>query len=306
MAPLLWRVRRLPAWSLLALAVLVMSPLSVVAFRDGVVDHEQNWGLRIACGFTAGALAALAVRRTRRTALADSVALTGLVTCLVLVVCGLMWASWRRLGSPENDYAGVVVVVFPLIVSALAVTERGPARWLSGRAMLYGGRVSYSLYLVHYVVIDVLLTIMWQDPAAAGLTPGLTLAVPGVILLCFAAAVALHHGVEEPGRRALLAASGRLVPERATGAPVPPPPRHEVAGPVPAAVPDPVRRISSHRPVLPGHARSRPVRPAVSDAGTVPRPRVRHPAAVGIGGHRGAVVPLDTDARHEWARLHTS
>jgi peptidoglycan/LPS O-acetylase OafA/YrhL len=145
------------------------------------------------------------------------------------------------------DYAGIVSVVFPLLVVALSTTDRGPARWLASGPMTYGGRISYCLYLVHFVVLDVTVTLWWQSPADRQIvTPGLALAVPGIVLLSLLLAAALHHGVEEPGRRAVLrlaAALGDLVrgtaarrrsgrtvpaaPGRLAGVPVDAPRAHE-------------------------------------------------------------------------------
>jgi hypothetical protein len=158
----------------------------------------------------------------------------------------------------------VVVVLFPLIVFGLALTERGPARWLSGRSIVHGGRLSYSLYLVHFVVLDVVVTMWWQRPEQRGeLTPGLALAVVPLVVLCFLLSAALHHGVEEPGRRLVLRLSGRpAVPAARRAA------RPETAAP-------PVLRLA--RDAVPAPRRSPVVpapRPARSHAATVTRMRV--------------------------------
>jgi hypothetical protein len=73
--------------------------------------------------------------------------------------------------------------------------------------MVYGGRISYCLYLVHWVVRDVGMAVLSRDPAAPGAgayTPGGALTVPVLIAVCFAGAAGLHHGVEEPARRRLV------------------------------------------------------------------------------------------------------
>ena len=203
-------LRHLPAWLLLAAAVLTMSPLSVTAFTTGTPDSAQDWVLRIACGFTAGALTALAVRRARVTERLESLALGLVCSSLCMVVGGAVWAGWRRGSDYSQDFSGVVVVLFPLLVFGLALTDRGPARWLSGRSIVHGGRLSYSLYLVHFVVLDVVVTMWWQRPEHRGeLTPGLALAVVPLVMVCFVLSAALHHGVEEPGRRLVLRLAGQ-------------------------------------------------------------------------------------------------
>jgi peptidoglycan/LPS O-acetylase OafA/YrhL len=197
-------LRRLPAVVLMVLAVGVMAPLVVDAFVVGALDHEQSWVLRITCGFVAGMLTALAVRRVRDTPRADAVGLAGAWTCLGLVAAGACWSWWMRGQDPGQDHSGVVVVVFPLLVAALSLTRRGPARWLSSEPLVYAGRLSYCLYLVHFVVIDVVVTLWWRTPADRWVvTPGLALALPGMVLLSLLASAALHHGVEEPARKVL-------------------------------------------------------------------------------------------------------
>jgi peptidoglycan/LPS O-acetylase OafA/YrhL len=161
LAVVLYRLRRLPAPVLLVLSVAAMAPLSAIAVFQGLPDHQQHWGLRIACGFTAGALAALAVRRTRRSARTDSWALATVWASLVLIAGGAYWASWRQGGDWQHEYVGVVVVFFPLLVVGLTLTDRGPSRWLASGPLVYGGKISYALYLVHYVVLDVAITVLW-------------------------------------------------------------------------------------------------------------------------------------------------
>jgi len=212
-------IRRLPAGVLLLLAVAAMAPLSVHAFLYATPDYEQNWVLRILCGFTAGMLTALAFQRVRRSERSEAAALTAVWSSILLILAGVSWAAWaawlQAQGGRSCDYYGVIVVVFPLLVLGLSLTERGPARWLAGRPMVYGGKVSYCLYLVHFVVIDITLTIWWQNQHVRGtVTPGLVLAVPGLIIISFLGAAALHHGVEEPARRLLLRAL-RELPDRA-------------------------------------------------------------------------------------------
>ena len=208
------RLSRLPGGLLLAAAIAVLSPRAVLAFNDGVPDTEQNWLARLVCGFVAGVLTALAVRRCAGWARADTVGLALTWLGVAGIAAGASWASWLTWTegpSPApSDHFGVVVVLFPLVVAGLALTSRGPARWLSGGPMQYAGRVSYCLYLVHYTVLEAVLTLWWKEPAQLGtLQPGLVLAVPGIVLGSALAAMALHHGVEEPARRWLVGLAGR-------------------------------------------------------------------------------------------------
>jgi len=241
-------LRRLPAGLLMAAAVAAMSPLAVDAFVHGTPDSEQNWVLRIVCGFTAGVFSALAHRRVARTERTDSIGLAMVWSALLLVLAGVSWASWAAWQQGPGaavDHYGVIVVLFPVLVVGLALTARGPARWLASAPMVYGGKVSYCLYLVHFLVLDVALTIWWQEPADRDMiTPGLVLTVPGLVIVALVASVALHHGVEEPGRKLVLRLQERLVPARRSEQPAATArPASVVALPTPvAAVPVPLPR----------------------------------------------------------------
>jgi peptidoglycan/LPS O-acetylase OafA/YrhL len=124
----------------------------------------------------------------------------------------VLWANWRTgqdlaLGREVGKYAAVAVLCWPLLIAGLALTGRGPARFLSRDAMVYGGRISYCLYLVHWVVRDIGMAVIARDPAAPGAgayTPGGALTVPVLIAVCFAGAAGLHRFVEEPARRRLV------------------------------------------------------------------------------------------------------
>ena len=205
LALLLRPLRRLHPVVLLVLACAAMLPLYLTSFQDGPPDVDTNWVLRIACCFVAGILACLAVRDLPETERAEQWGLFLSVTCVLGVLLVCFWASWRRAADPTVDFAGVAIALYPLLIVGLTLSRRGPARVLAKGPLLYGGRLSYCLYLVHFVVQDVLITSLWQEESKLGvLTPGLALSVPLLVLASVAASAALHHGVEEPARRALL------------------------------------------------------------------------------------------------------
>ena len=165
LALLLRPLRRLPATVLVALSCSVMLPLVADAYEHGTLDWDQSWILRIACGFTAGLLAAMATRTVQRTKRTESLALAVSVLSVLGIVVVSLWNEWRRAGDVSHDYAGVAVAFFPLLVVSLTFTDRGVARALSGPVMVYGGRISYCLYLCHFVVLDVVVTMLWQQNA---------------------------------------------------------------------------------------------------------------------------------------------
>ena len=222
LAVLLLPLRRVHPIAPLVLATMAMTPLAVIAYQQGITDVHPSWLLRIACSFTAGMLVGISLLGVRSTKIVERVARAGAVTSIALVVLNCFWASWRAAGDRTLDYNGVSVLLFPALIASLALTPRGPAGFLSRPPLVYGGRISYCLYLVHFPVYDVLHTVLWQDPRNFGVvSPGLALVMPLVVLACILAAMGLHHGVEQPARLALLRArstvqsrlprSGRLV-----------------------------------------------------------------------------------------------
>jgi peptidoglycan/LPS O-acetylase OafA/YrhL len=86
---------------------------------------------------------------------------------------------------------------------------------------VHGGRISYSLYLVHVPLFEVFWAVMERIPAfhADGLLG--TVLTPVVFLAAFGIAHLLYSLVEEPSRRVLrrLTSGPRAVPPKAVGAP---------------------------------------------------------------------------------------
>ncbi|MGY1748087.1 acyltransferase family protein [Modestobacter sp. SYSU DS0511] len=202
---LLHRLRRLPAWVLFGLAVLAMAPLAWQAYATGTPDWQMSWFPRLAWSFLSGALCALAVRKVRPGRPAEVAARGAVLLSLLAIVLGAMWAVWRRGDQDGRDYAGIVVIWFPVLVAALPFTRRGVSRWLSTGTLVYAGRVSYSVYLVHFLVLDIAMTAVWQDPARRDAdTPGVALLVPALLVASALAGAALHHLVEEPSRRGIV------------------------------------------------------------------------------------------------------
>jgi peptidoglycan/LPS O-acetylase OafA/YrhL len=96
---------------------------------------------------------------------------------------------------------GAVLVAFPVLVGALALADRGPAMWLARPWAVYGGRVSYSLYLVHIPMFEVFWLAQEHFPQLLGRPTPTGHAVGLAVLLLTLPAAALVHGlVEEPAR----------------------------------------------------------------------------------------------------------
>jgi peptidoglycan/LPS O-acetylase OafA/YrhL len=194
----LWRVRRAPVLVTGVLAVACMVPFAYVCWTTGNPYYSWSWLVRIGCGFLAGALTCMTVRRIRVTPRVESVAAAVAVLAVVEILIGVWWGWWR--GQGADEYGGVVVLVFPVLVGALSISRRGLSRVLSTGPMVHGGRISYSLYLVHVAVFEVFWTYMgWSPRIAPGSALG-TFLVPHLLLVVLLLAHLSYRYVEEPSR----------------------------------------------------------------------------------------------------------
>ncbi len=202
------RLRRLPAAVLLLAAVTLMTPIANAYLVTGSPYYPYSWLVRLLCGFAAGVLVCLAVRRVRTDV--RRVASVGAVVLPAVTAVGLVLGE--RLGAGRG---GVVIALFPLLVGALALADRGPAMVLTRPWAVHGGRISYALYLVHIPMLEVYWTAL-QHVRALG--PHTLLAhVVGLAVLVGALGVAAvaYRFVEEPARRRLLALGRRAAPRHA-------------------------------------------------------------------------------------------
>ncbi len=195
---LLWRARRLPAWVTGTLAVACMLPFAYVCYRTGSPYYAWSWAARIGAGFLAGSLTYLAVRRVRITPRVERVAAAVAALALAEILLGLWWGHWR--GQGGGEYGGVVVVFFPVLVGSLALTGRGVGRLLSTGPMVHGGRISFSLYLVHVPVFEIFWTHMGWYPVMGPNSAVGSFLVPHVLLASLLLAHLSYRHLEEPAR----------------------------------------------------------------------------------------------------------
>lgn len=198
----LWRLRDLSPLVTGVLAVACMVPMAYLSTTEAGLGFAYSWALRIGGGFVAGALVCLAVRRIGASAKVDRIAgwVVGLATVEILV---LLWADSARAGSAHNG--ALAVILFPVLVGALALSTGGASRWLSTDAMVLGGKISFALYLVHIPVFEVGYTLMaWFPRLAPGTGLG-TVLIPHLLVVSLLLAYVLHRFVEEPARRSLRA-----------------------------------------------------------------------------------------------------
>jgi peptidoglycan/LPS O-acetylase OafA/YrhL len=218
---LLWVLHRKVAAPVLVLAWLVaLTPLIVYGLSTSDPYYTDNWGstYRILTEFTAGAITYLivcrllpgdrlaepATPRVERTASVMAVVLP------LLVVAGAVFlGQWSGAQAPQANLAAdaeplppyyhlLLVPLLILWIGALALSRRGLARFLSTRALVLGGFISYSLYMTHLVWFG-----LWRAAMrAAGIDGGPLYALAFVVLVGGALVLAwlMWRFVEEPAR----------------------------------------------------------------------------------------------------------
>src|ERR1700751_1470681 len=141
------------ARSLMLLDFAASLPPVVMLLTSGHFYTPGSWLPRNVSQFTAGALACAAVRRLRLTNRGRRAA--GYISLLLLgaVVGVLYWFAAHPInGVVENDSGGVVDVLFVPLVITLAIGLGSLPRLLSTRVLVYGGQISFCLYMVHELV----------------------------------------------------------------------------------------------------------------------------------------------------------
>ena len=223
LALILFRLRRrMRTRSLLVLAFLISLAPSMLLVGTGHFYTPYSWVVRILAQFTAGALACTAITRMRPSDRIGRVAgYLSVLLVAVIVVLVFVLATHPIDGIPDS--VGLVNVLFLPLVVTLAVGTTGIARLLALRPFVFGGQISYSLYLVHGLVVAALLA-LWHHIAVHPTGTPLLLLVLVVLGVTFVLAWLLYRFVEEPGRRRIRRlVESRIPPQRNIHAPSPEP-----------------------------------------------------------------------------------
>jgi len=196
-----FRLRNLPVVVLGAGSLALMTPIAVAYLSTGSPYYPWSWAVRVLCGFGAGVLAYLAVRRLRSADGGSTEKVRGRASVLAAAVPLVIAAGLIVGEAAGTGRGGAVLVLFPVLVGALALADRGPATVLARPWAVQGGRVSYSLYLVHIPIFEVYWTLLDHVHVGDG-QPTLAYASAVVVLLStFVVASIAFRVVEEPARR---------------------------------------------------------------------------------------------------------
>lgn len=185
--------------TLLTLAVVAALPPTVLLLGTGMLYTPWSWLPRIVAQFTAGALACAGVRRLRLSAAGRRAAGYVSVALVAGLVAGLYYFNAHPVTGMVDSGALTAVLFLPVVVALSVGTGSLPAV-LSTRLMHYGGRISFSLYMIHEPVHTVWDWAVRQYHIVLPMTQAKIAAV-GLITAAIGAAMLLYHLVEEPAQR---------------------------------------------------------------------------------------------------------
>ncbi len=187
------------ARNLIWLAVAASLPPVVSLLVTGQFYTPWSWLPRIVMQFTAGALVAAAVGRLQPTDRGRRAAGYASVLLIAGVVGFLYWSDAHPLHG-VTDTGGLVDILFVPLVMTLAIGTGSLPALLSTRPMVYGGQISFCLYMVHELAHT---SWIWtaEQFQLTMVGNGGKLLLAAVLAVTFAAAAVLYHVVEEPARR---------------------------------------------------------------------------------------------------------
>lgn len=213
MAPVLAKVRPRKAFGLMAAIIAVgIVALLFIVYTAHEWPYWSGYALmwvRIAVCFTAGALLFVVWRERGPEARAQ---------LAWMLPVGLLGIAVVSLVSPPAEALELPVLAYPFIPMVLVGCASGAgalAHFFSTKPMVWGGKISYSVYLVHFPM----LLVIQQVIERLGVTAGSPLAIVLLIAtfgLVVAAGAFLYTFVEEPARKFIR----RRVEPRATPEPV--------------------------------------------------------------------------------------
>ncbi|MGI9162052.1 MAG: acyltransferase family protein [Mycobacterium sp.] len=197
---LVFRIARVSrARTLLMLAAAAALPPTLLLLANGVLYTPWSWVPRILTQFAAGALACAAVRRLQVSERGTRVAGYASLLILAVIVGGLYYYDAHPIAGMV-DSGGILAVLFMPLVVALAIGAGSLPALLSTRPFIYGGQISFSLYMIHEPVHTIWNWIAQEHRLALPMW-GMKIVVIGLIAIALVTSAALFRFVEEPARR---------------------------------------------------------------------------------------------------------
>jgi peptidoglycan/LPS O-acetylase OafA/YrhL len=204
------RMHRLPNW--IAGALTVLLPAIFIGLVQTGYTGLFTPLIQVVCEFAAGCLLyRIYIRQSAGKFTANLLMPAALGS--TLTVLALLWRQPQMAGH-------WLVLTFPLLILAIARSNRLAGRALASRPALYWGRVSYSLYMTHSVTLWPLKA-FFPLRESAGFAHRIGLACIWIGSIAVVAALT-YHFVEEPARHwmrgkspfAKRVAANRAAPER--------------------------------------------------------------------------------------------
>ncbi|MHA7134527.1 acyltransferase family protein [Oerskovia turbata] len=196
------------------LAFAAMLPVTLFIGANGGLYFEWSWLLRIVCSFTAGALLYQSYHRWRPTPSQRAWASHGALAVVVLVVVVCYVADRTGYGH----LVPMIAPIFVVLIGLLAIGDRHVVRLLGTRPFLVGGAASYSVYMVHMLVIE---PFWWaQGNIPSLVAPGSLGSKIGFVVIPFVVygvGYVMWRYVEKPSHRVMRRMSVRVA-EQPSGA----------------------------------------------------------------------------------------
>lgn len=204
-ALVLFRLRRnCTARRLALIGMACVLPVIAITGIASSVYSPYSWVLRLFGAFLAGSLICLAVARLRESGRSTE-RLGQILTYGCLIAIPTTLYVTYALQRPNASI--LAVFFFPPLLAGLALSRRGVAGLLGTRALVLGGKISYSLYLTHMIIV--IEPFWWAQGkwpnVFGGGELGSKIYFPLVPLLSCLTGYVLWRLVEEPARRHLLA-----------------------------------------------------------------------------------------------------
>jgi peptidoglycan/LPS O-acetylase OafA/YrhL len=208
LALLLVRLRTARTAFTAAAAVAVVGALvmwGIVASTDSAPTSYGIIWLRILFEFSCGALIFTAWRRlqSRSSRRWDAVAVAAAVVLLVALAAF----------PPSSGLSLILLPLIALFVLSIAGSSGIVGTFLSTRFMRWGGRVSYSVYMTHFIVLMVVGKVLPWTRYESSPLPLRIAVILGFYLAVVAVGAAMYHFVEEPARKAVRRIAGRRLHE---------------------------------------------------------------------------------------------